>query len=445
MNGSRKRFVAFFIFLVVTVQVAFLCCNPVARATERPSLNAVSYVYLGSERTRLHDSRPAALMAPTMEIKKLFESNDTVVEDNVVGQYSVWLCDELSSRVYTRADWLAQLMDVMGYATDSAGSYAFSDQYLYPCSSLFVSAYEHGLVDSQMYMEPFAPLTRRYMARTVTAALGYADHAVECADLYNSDTALMTMVYFGYFVPDDENRVYPDAVVTADEAEAALDEVRLNRTLKGQHLLAFGDSIMYGMGTDGVGIADMIGEKYGMKVADYSENGAAFESIADRALISDQVKAADKANEPADLILLNGGTNDISTRKLGEIADGFDYKSADKKTFSGSLEYTLGLIEHDFGDVPMVYIRAHNMNAIKDALERQFGERAVAIAEKWGCAAADIYADTALNTEDDTMCALYTLYREEKGKNDSIHPNTLCYSKFYVPLLSERIAQEFME
>ena len=435
MGNTFKRFVIFLILLIITVQSATLCCGFVVSA--RTNNDAVFEDIAGS--VNLHAARSNVMVIPSAAAALLFRSRELPFNDETTVVYSKWLSENLSDGVYTRSKWLNDLMRAVGISEANYGSYAFSDQYLYEECDRFVAAYEHNMVYSDIHMEPYAPLTRSYLAKSVCGALGYAPRAAQCADLTDSDSEMMTLVFYGYYEPDESDCVYPDRTVTREEAQEILKKIQPVTKLSGKQILSFGDSIMYGMGNSGRGIADVAGEKLNMKVTDYSVNGASFEKLSGHDLILTQIKSAIAKGEKADIILINGGTNDLSKGKLGRMMNGRDYRAADQKTFAGSFEYALGTLKAAYPNTPIVYVRAHNMVTTDEKGEQQFGDLAIKIAQKWGVKTVDIYSDTEMNTEIKELRDRYTLYRREKGQCDSVHPNAAGYSKYYLPLTSEAI------
>lgn len=435
MGNTAKRFIAFLILLIITVQGALLCCSFAVSAGER------SVLFLHPEKGRLDMDavRPAVLAMPADAIKAAFDSPDAAFDDAVTAVYAQWLQENVSTGIYTREEWLRELMNVTGIGEQNNGSYAFSDQYLYACCDLFVAAYEHNMVYSQIHMDPYAPVTRSYLAKSVCGALGYTAQSISCADLSSVETDMMTLVYYGYYTPDDTDCVYPDRAVSRKEAQEILSLVKQNVALRGKHILSFGDSIMHGMGNRAHGIADMAGERFSMSVTDYSVNGASYEKLADHDTIIDQITAAIKKGETADIILINGMTNDLSKGTLGTPLRDRNYKAANRKTFAGAFEYAIGTLKAAYPHTPIVYVRPHNMVTTSETTEKEFGETAIAIAHKWGVATVDVYNDTDLNTEIEAMREKYTLYRSDKGDYDSVHPNGACYARYYLPLVADEM------
>ena len=131
--------------------------------------------------------------------------------------------------------------------------------------------------------------------------------------------------------------------------------------------------------------------------------------------------------------------------KYGEISEDFHYEEHGRKNFCNGMEYALGLIKENFEDVPLVYIRAHNMNFSLERNELHYGKTALDICEKWEVAVADVFSDTELNTHKEDMRYDYTFHSKMHPYGDSVHPNSMGYYKYYVPLTVEKIKGFFEE
>lgn len=339
---------------------------------------------------------------------------------------------------HNRSKWLYDLMTASGLANLKNGS----DGEL-----IYQTAYLCGLIDDYAEDDMYLPLTRLFVAQTTVKALGYPERSVgKLADVSKEQKAMDTMAYFGWFVPDDKDKVYPDAEITAKEYEELSMQLNRYRTLKGKKILAFGDSIMHGAGNNEEGIAALTATKYGMEFRDYSVPGASFGDRAERSRICNQIRVAYTQNETADLILLNGGTNDMGRTPFGEMTDGYDMTNATEKTFTDGFQKSLWMLKKNWKNVPIVYTRVHNMDLVDDNTERRYGERALDIADKWNVKSVNLYNGTKMNTEIKAMCDRYTFVDVRYGTgHDSIHPNALGYSKYYLPLISEAVMSQFSE
>jgi lysophospholipase L1-like esterase len=187
----------------------------------------------------------------------------------------------------------------------------------------------------------------------------------------------------------------------------------------------------------------MICEKYGMTAADYSVSGAVFGVDSGRSHIANQIKAAARAKVQPDVILINGGTNDMEYVTRGDVVTGYDPKNVNERTFAGGFEYAAYLLGHYWKNVPVIYIRAHDMDTVDDAVEQEYGDMALTIAEKWHLTCVDIYNDTDFCTEDDAIRDAYTAYKSKLGHSDGIHPTALGYAKFYLPPIAGKLGDLF--
>ena len=349
-----------------------------------------------------------------------------------------WYKNKLYAQQYTPAQWLYALMTLTGDAPAVDPDDA---------TGVCELAAERGLIDACTPNCTQKAVTRRFAAQTLVKALGYEKRSVGyISDLEADDSDLATIAYYGYFLPDNNNCIYPDKAVTAAEFDVLLSELHLYQLLHGKTIVSFGDSIMHGAGNNNQGITQMIGEKYGVYYHDYSANGAVMgQAEAARGHIPTHVRKAIAANQQADIILVNGGTNDMMHTALGEISAGYDLSDAEEATYSAGFEKAMWLITENWKDTPVIYIRAHNMNLVADSTEQKYGNRALAIAEKWNAAAIDMYNDSGLNTENTKMCDRYTYKNNPAfaGKSDSIHPNALGYAAFYLPAVSQKLAMLF--
>ncbi len=339
-------------------------------------------------------------------------------------EYSDPMSNLYSQKIYTREKWLADLMETLDLRIADS-----SDVH-----TVFLTAYHNGIIDDPN-LQPDHILTRRFVAHTLVKALGYSAQDFALADIRELDSDLSTVAYYGYFSPDDSGNIDPDALITEEEYHRLITEVSRYNSLSGKTILAFGDSIMYGSGNHGVGIADLLGEKYHMTVYDYSVSGATFGYYKSRSHIPDQIRRASGTVTDPDIILLNGGTNDMEYVAMGSESPGYEEPFLDESTFAGGFEYASLLLQTHWHDTPVLYIRAHNMDTVEDAKEQRYGTMALELAEKWSLSSVDIYSDSDLCTEKTEHRNAYTCYKEKLGRCDGIHPTALGYSKFYLPLI----------
>lgn len=289
--------------------------------------------------------------------------------------------------------------------------------------------------------EPNVPLTHLLAAHMLTDAIGYAQHTeITLSD--TDDIALHTAAYFSYFLPDNKDRIFPDKHVTAEEYEILTTDLARYAALHGKKMLAFGDSIVYGSGNSARGFSHMIAEKYGMSYTSYAIPGATFGMCDNNAShISDQIISAYADNRRTDIIVINGGTNDMNLSQKGLTPDYFDPAQPELSTFALGFDYSLTLLHRYWPSVPILYVRMHNMALCSDTLERSVGEYALSAARDRGANTVDLYTDTDMNTEIKAIRDRYTRFKQSTGKYDGVHPTALGYAMFYLRPVSDGLAQ----
>lgn len=203
--------------------------------------------------------------------------------------------------------------------------------------------------------------------------------------------------------------------------------------LNGKTIAVFGDSIMYGAGSDAKGPADLLAEKYNMTLAKYCVSGATMGvrtddpqyTIDEAHHIAKQVRDAIGAGIAPDVIIFNGGTNDIGGQiPIGTMSAVYTQPSSESY-FADGFETVAYLLTKNFVGVPIVYMRAHNMSSRTYQGQIDYGELGNSIAEKWGIQTADMYKQ--MNTQ---LAEYRTAYLA-----DYTHPNEAGYNKYYIPAI----------
>lgn len=368
--------------------------------------------------------------------------------NGVCDMYSKTLSDTLSSNVITRKEWIRKLTDSLSLTNQNTdfSDKTYKDEELFDCADVFKIAFDNGFINDSDRMNPYAGVTRRFASYTIVKALGYElDDYIVCADSNDmvGEYYLITAMNLGYFDFDDDNKANPNALVTKDEMNASMADVRRAVSFKGKKILAFGDSIMRGDGNYKAGIPELISKKYFMDVKNYSLGGATFGFAEDKSHISNQIVTALSDYETGDIILVNGGTNDILKDNMGSISDKDDYAYGrnGRDTFASGMEYAIGFLKDNYTDIPMIYISAHNMDFATEEKEIEYNAVAIDICKKWDMPYVDIFNISGFNCEDEKTCDTYTADIKGKGHGDSIHPNRRGYYKYYIPFIAEKMEE----
>lgn len=338
---------------------------------------------------------------------------------------------------YDRTQWLYELMKYAGETPTCSSSNS---------KAVFELAKQRGIISSYIDSDFCASVDRLFVAQTICKALNYPKRSIGTVSDSN-DASLSTIAYYSYFIPDNNDKLYPSALVSDEEFDGIISELQLYQKLKGKKLTVFGDSIMYGygnpVGSTFEGIAEMIGNKYGMDYKKYAKSGSVMGKTTGKSHIADQVRNAIDAGRKSDLIILNGGTNDTwhSDIKLGKITDGYDMSSIDESSFSSGFEKTMWLIKNEWKDTPVIYVRSHRMALGTKARQESIGARALELCRKWKAAGIDLYNESELNGNILSMSQRYIW--DDDDANRGIHPNALGYAKYYLPHIGKNIAALF--
>ena len=92
-----------------------------------------------------------------------------------------------------------------------------------------------------------------------------------------------------------------------------------------------------------------------------------------------------------------------------------------------------------FPDAKALFVRPHKMGRRDANAQVVYGKRAVFICRQYGIRVADIYEDSDLDTFDEIQRDKYTFDSYNWGRGDCTHPNALCYSEKYMPVIRSQI------
>lgn len=222
-------------------------------------------------------------------------------------------------------------------------------------------------------------------------------------------------------------------------------------TFKDKKLLVFGDSIINGSGNGNIGIGEYLQEHLGFIIKKYCVGGARVGYYPGKNWMIEQIRSAINNGETADFIIFNGFTNDCNMTDgvncdvpLGDITEGyenFDIFAVQKEgsTFSNCFENSIHALKTYFSNAKLLFIRPHNMGRRDDYFQRLYGERAVALCNKWNIAVADIYKNSDLNTFLPEHRDKYTADTYGWGHGDCTHPNAAGYLEKYMPIIEAAI------
>ena len=430
------------IILMLTVGVACSCCSCAVNSKAVTNDETLEPYITDVQKTDVVIECDKALS----NIHATYELSDDAY--TVCKGYSFWLDDEMSRDGITRLEWITSLLtalDIEAYEFVDDSYSRFGDKDYFEGSEYFVAAIENKILGAGgTQFGPNTLATRQYVSTTLVNALGYTkNHKLSCNDykqIKDKKQAAIS-VYLSYIKLDENGNFNPYAPVTEAEVEEILSQIEMMKSLKGKTVMSFGDSIMHGDGNYKVGIADIMAEKYHMTAVDYSVGGATFGFVEDRNQISNQILSAIQKNETADIILLDGGSNDMRKVEIGCISEGYEYGKHGRKEFAQGMEYALGLLQDNYPLTPVLYIRAHNMDFSTEDKEIAYGNFAMDICEKWGIEKIDLYSDSQFNAHDADIRKKYTAALKNYPEGDSVHPNRDGYYEYYIPMIVPEVIE----
>ncbi len=380
------------------------------------------------------------------------------------------------------------------------------------------------------YQYPTKPISSKHNASTITSMLTKSGDYYYAKDTTNK--SINTAAHYGWFLPDYYGNLYPNRLVTADEMDHMIECLTLYKKWHGKKLITFGDSIMHGRGdpinssqghkdtladnlrnnypekryprfdyTRYEGLCDMIGTKYGMTYTDYSYSGAtmAVELVSNtngassaqwqferdapyKSHIANQIRAAIKEGQSADLVLFDGGLNDtglpkvsFSTNKTGRVYD-YDYCPANEysgwserteyhnlyghqktllpenltseSSFVSGFTKTMNLLtgsdseaaNSKMNNASIIYVRTHETKWCSIYNQKLYSEKACELVEEYGrdkSYCADLY-QSGLNGNY-YFCSEYYIFDDREDNSNGVHPNSRGYAMFYIPQIEEQM------
>ena len=232
-----------------------------------------------------------------------------------------------------------------------------------------------------------------------------------------------------------------ETLLDYEEYYVEIDKLKVDynsNKISGLKVGMIGDSIAAASTSGIVGYNDLLVED-GAILSDYSLDGAKL--VAGDNSIQDQLTQLISENDNLDVILVEGQTNDITSSSsptpLGSISDSYT-EEFDTQTFSGALENIFKQLKIKYLGALVIYIRVHQMDSRNSDLQKQYGERAMEIAEKWSVPVCDLYKSGGLNSKIPQMKQQFTL-TNKVPTGDGTHPNSDGYLKYYYPRIKSEI------
>ena len=318
-------------------------------------------------------------------------------------------------------------------------------QNLIPCKNNEKITFKSNANDLYRYNIHIYDSNKQFMKST-----GFVDTAVEFSVNVNSYFAItLGLKTYNPITPKDVTaplEVWSEVKmsnVSYDDLTTDLQKT-IKFTNNYSEIINFGDSIARGIGNriDGkaTSYAEIIANKYNATLTDCSIGGKCMSNKWNDGVLN-QVETAitENSNKEFDLILIDGGTNDITNNiQLGEVGVTYNLADFDATTFSGSLESVFYNLKNKWPSSKIIFIIPHHMPCLDQSKQLQFHDKTIEVCEKWGIPVADIFKEGNMNTCIQKMAEYYCNYKSgEPFDRDTAHPNDKGYKGCYVPIIEK--------
>ena len=212
-------------------------------------------------------------------------------------------------------------------------------------------------------------------------------------------------------------------------------------SLHGKTVLNFGDSIAAGNGNVENGVdrsyAHLIAEKYHMTLYSYAYGGATITKYSGaNNYIDTQVDTAitEHGNDSINMILIDGGTNDVNNAPVGELVSGYDTSECDDTTLMGALEIIFGKLRAAFPLTSIIYIIVHKMESRDWSKQIAYHDAIVQACNKWAIPYVDIFDQGQITSYIPAIAqTCFPASAQSETGYDRTHPNRTGYDTYYNP------------
>lgn len=205
-----------------------------------------------------------------------------------------------------------------------------------------------------------------------------------------------------------------------------------SNTLYGKTIYSDGDSIADGAGSNGVSYAHLLRDKYNMTLTDESVGGT---TIAVQDGLNNSIyERVTSMTGDYDVILLNGGTNDVSLSiDAGTITSGFD-DEFDTSTVLGSLEGICRFLNTNYFEAQKLFIFVNSRVDDYFWKTKEMFAKMKEVLNKWAIPYVDISSVANLGNWNSTVAGDYFA-----SETDRLHPSLKAYKKFYLPYIEKAL------
>ena len=209
--------------------------------------------------------------------------------------------------------------------------------------------------------------------------------------------------------------------------------------LNDKTVLIEGDSIMYGYGSNGVGIGEILRDRYGFRLYKNAISGSTLAYVEGTENIRDRI--VNGVKKPYDYIILDGGYNDYGkSLPLGSLMSGsYPYASTpDATTVIGAMELIFQHIKKNYPKTKIYFVTPHKVNRVWTQVNslnltfKDYYDALISVCNLYGVPVIDLWNESGLITYFSEM-KVFT------KDNDGLHPTKEGYEEFYLPVFQKSL------
>lgn len=209
--------------------------------------------------------------------------------------------------------------------------------------------------------------------------------------------------------------------------------------LNDKTVLIEGDSIMYGYGSNGEGIGEILRDRYGFRLYKNAISGSTLAYVEGTENIRNRI--VNGVKKPYDYIILDGGYNDYGkSLPLGSLmSESYPYASApDATTVIGAMELIFQHIKKNYPKTKIYFVTPHKVNRVWVQVNslnltfKDYYDALISVCNLYSVPVIDLWNESGLTTYFSEM-KVFT------KDNDGLHPTKEGYEEFYLPVFQKSL------
>lgn len=206
-------------------------------------------------------------------------------------------------------------------------------------------------------------------------------------------------------------------------------ERRADSPWAGRSLCALGASVTRGARSEGFAVGEYLAARFGFELTKEAVSGTTISDLKEDSFI-ERMLAKLPRSAHFDLFLCQLPTNDARLGfPLGEIAEGFDRASFDRRTVTGGIEFIVSYVRETWGCPVVFYTGSRYDNENYGRMVERLGE----LSRKWNFAVLDLWHGDEFNALPDAA-GLREVYMA-----DPVHPTRAGYRDWWGPEMERQL------